>query len=238
MWRHDSAAQALSMWQVRHGNYHCGFFGRGNRRHRSSPASADRRRSPRGCSPAALVFAMVVVGGVTRLTHSGPVDRRMAAAGRRDPAAQRRRLAATVREVPAHARISAGELQHGPRRVQAHLLVGVLPPAARPRHRRRVPAADAVVPVATLDRPAARLEARRRLRPRRSAGRDGLVHGEERPGGRPARVAVPPHRAPRPRAADLRRDVLDCAGSAFSTTQLLANAARYGCPRVGHRHPS
>ena len=27
--------------------------------------------SPRGCSRAALVFAIVVVGGVTRLTHSG-----------------------------------------------------------------------------------------------------------------------------------------------------------------------
>ena len=72
------------------------------------------------------------------------------------------------------------------------------------------------------------VEARRHLRAGRPAGRDGLVHGEERPRRRPARVAVPPHRAPRPRARDLRGDVLGRAVARASASRDAGLGARSG----------
>ena len=81
---------------------------------------------------AALIFAMVLVGGATRLTESGPLDRRMEAGDRHAAAAERGRMAGRVREISRPSR-NTSELNRGmtPRRVQDHLLVGMDAPAAR-----------------------------------------------------------------------------------------------------------
>ena len=84
----------------------------------------------------ALIVAMILVGGLTRLTESRPLDHRMASGRRRPAAARRRRLACGIRQVPGLAAVRGAEPRHDPRRVQGDLLVGMGPPPARPRHRR------------------------------------------------------------------------------------------------------
>ena len=84
----------------------------------------------------ALIVAMIVVGGMTRLTDSGLVDHRVAAGDRRAAADGRRRLDRRVREVPGDAAVRGAEPRHDARRVQDDLLVGVGPPPARPGDRR------------------------------------------------------------------------------------------------------
>ena len=82
------------------------------------------------------------------------------------------------------------------------------------------------------DRPAARVEARRHIRARRAAGRDGLVHGEKRPRRRSARVAVPPHRAPGPCAS---RSTPPCSGPALGAALSAARGAGHvGCSAGAH----
>ena len=92
---------------------------------------------------AALVFAMVVVGGITRLTESGLSITEWKPITGADPAAEPRRLAHAFdlyKQTPA---ISRGRRPGGndARRVQVHFLVGMGPPAARTDHRARVLAA-------------------------------------------------------------------------------------------------
>ena len=85
----------------------------------------------------ALVFAMVVVGGVTRLTHSGlSIVEWQPIVGTLPPLSEAA-VAGDVREVPADARVPAGQPGHDARRVQGHLLVGVFPSPARAPDRRR-----------------------------------------------------------------------------------------------------
>ena len=57
----------------------------------------------------ALVVAMIVVGGMTRLTDCGPVDHRVAAGDRGAAAERRRRLDRRVREVPGVAAVRGAE---------------------------------------------------------------------------------------------------------------------------------
>ena len=157
----------------------------------------------------ALVFAMVVVGGVTRLTHSGlSIVEWQPIVGTLPPLSDAA-LAGDVRQVPAHARVPAGQPRHDARRVQGHLLVGVLPPAARAPDRRRLPRAAALV------RRAARHPDRAHAWKLAGIfvlgglqGAMGWYMVQERPRRRPARVAVPAHRAPGLALADLRGDVL------------------------------
>ena len=162
----------------------------------------------------ALVFAMVVVGGVTRLTHSGlSIVEWQPHRGHRARRSTPPEWEEAFARVPGHARVPAGEPGHDARGLQGHLLVGVLPPAARSRHRLRVPAAARVVRAAPADRSPARAAPRVHLRPGPPAGSRRVVDGEERAGGRPEGESAAPHHAPRHRLPDLRRDVLDRARS-------------------------
>ena len=91
--------------------------------------------------------------------------------------------------------------------------MGILASAARPpdRHRLSRPAAVVHCKARIAARP--RGKAVRHIPVGGVAGRIGLVHGEKRPRRRSARLAIPSHGAPRPRAGDLRGDVL---GRAFA----------------------
>jgi hypothetical protein len=89
----------------------------------------------------ALVFAMVVVGGVTRLTHSGLSITEWQPIVGTVPPLSRGRLARRVRQYQATPEYRAGQSAACARRVQAHLLVGVRASAARAPDRRRVPRA-------------------------------------------------------------------------------------------------
>ena len=81
--------------------------------------------------------------------------------------------------------------------------------AARPPDRRRVPASRSSGSSRAGEIPPGHAwKLAGDLRAGRAAGRAGLVHGEERPRRRSARLAIPPDRAPRARARDLRGDVL------------------------------
>ena len=97
-----------------------------------------------------------------------------------------------------------------------HLLVGILAPAARTADRRRLSRSVPVVHRAARHSPGPCVETLRHLRAGRTAGRDGLVHGEERPRRRSARVAVPADRTPRARARHLLRR---CSGSRFRSSR-------------------
>ena len=147
---------------------------------------------------AALVFAMVVVGGATRLDRVGAFDRRMAAGRGRRAAARRGRMAGGIREVPDDSAIPAAQPRHDPRRVQDHLLVGMESPAARPAHWRGISAAVPVVPVARMGRPQARPGARRHIRPWRAARRGRVVDGGVGPHRTGQRVAISPRVSPDP----------------------------------------
>src|ERR1044071_8503728 len=93
----------------------------------------------------ALVFAMVVVGGVTRLTHSGlsivewqPI---VGALPPLDEAAWQETFAENKQNPQDRLRHPRNE----PRGLQGNFLVGVRPPAPRQADRRGIPAAAAVV---------------------------------------------------------------------------------------------
>ena len=90
---------------------------------------------------AALVFVMVVVGGITRLTESGLSITEWKPISRRDPAADAMRdwqhafdLYKATPAIPRDRRPG----RHDPRRVQVHLLLGMGPPADRPDDRHRL----------------------------------------------------------------------------------------------------
>ena len=156
----------------------------------------------------ALVFAMIVVGGVTRLTHSGlSITEWQPIVGTLPPLndAQWEEAFAKYRLTPEYQQVNKGMSLAAFKGIfwweYFHRLLGrligvvFLLPLLWFVARRSIPAGYA-------------LAARRHLRARRAAGRDGLVHGEERARRRSARVAVPADRAPRARAGDLRRDVV------------------------------
>ena len=201
-----------------------------HRRTRDRPGPRRRRFAARGGRLAARLLRARLPDGRRRrrdAAHAlGPVDRRMAADRRHAAAAFRRRVAGGLRQVPADAGVPQGQRGHVARRIQGHLLVGVPPPAARARDRPRVPRALSRLPRAQAHPARLRREARGHLRARRAAGRDGLVHGAERARRRPARVAVPAHRAPRARVRDLRRDALARDVAARRAARVRGRSAR------------
>ena len=140
---------------------------------------------------------MVVVGGITRLTESGLSITEWKPVTGADPAAQPGGLAARVRAVQADPRISRGHRPGGndPGRLQANLLVGVHPPAARAGDRPGLRRAVAVVRGAARDSARLRLEDGRPARARRAAGRARLVHGQLGPRRPHRRQPLPPRRA-------------------------------------------
>ena len=93
----------------------------------------------------ALVFAMVVVGGVTRLTRSGlSIVEWQPLVGAIPPLTEShwQELFDKYQQTPEY---PAGQPGHVPARVQRHLLVGIHPPAARPPDRSRFLRPAAVV---------------------------------------------------------------------------------------------
>ena len=133
-------------------------------------ASPTARRPPSGLwlyAVAALMVADLVVGGATRLTESGlsivewkPVTGVVPPLSTR---ARGRRSSAST----SHPAVPRAQPRHEPRRVQDHLLVGVVAPAAGAAGRRRIPAAVSVLSLARLDRAAAARAAVDDLRLRR-----------------------------------------------------------------------
>ena len=103
-------------------------------------------------SIAALIFAMVLVGGATRLTESGlSITEWQPVTGTLPPLSD----AAWNADFEKYKAIPQYQLRQSrdePRRVQDDLLVGMDAPPARPADRRRLPAAVPVVLVARLAR--------------------------------------------------------------------------------------
>ena len=184
---------------------------------RAYPSSrAEERTGERGRPVAgwlfaccALVFAMIVVGGVTRLTHSGlSIVEWQPIVGTLPPLFGCR-VAADVCEISADARVPPGQPRDDARRVQGHLLVGILRTGSSGARSASCSWCRCLHLLASRTNSATlRRRARCDLRARRAAGRNGLVHGAKRPRRRPARVAVPAYRASRARASHLRGDVL------------------------------
>ena len=90
---------------------------------------------------ALMIVAMVVVGGATRLTHSGlSITEWQPIHGVIPPLndAEWQEEFAKYQQIPEYQQLNQGMT---PRRVQGHLLVGMEPPPARPADRRGRPAA-------------------------------------------------------------------------------------------------
>ena len=86
----------------------------------------------------ALVFAMVVVGGITRLTHSGLSIVEWQPLVGAVPPLDDAEWQETFAKVPRDAGIPPAQPRHDARGLQAHLLVGVFPPPAGAPGRRGV----------------------------------------------------------------------------------------------------
>ena len=154
---------------------------------------------------AALIFAMVLIGGATRLTEFGPLHHAVEAAFGRHPAAYAGGLERRVRGLQAHPAICRAQRRHDARGFQEHLLVGMGTPAARPHHRRGLHPSRALRSSSGL--------AVRRARPARRAGDraagagadrrlvDGVLGPRRSHRGR----AGPPRAPPADRRGDLRR---------------------------------
>ena len=132
--------------------------------------------------------------------------------------------------------------------------MGILASAARPPDRHRLSRPAAMVHRKARIATGPRRKAVRHIPVGRFAGRIGLVHGEKRPRRRSACLAIPSHGASRPRACDLRGDVLGRAfarvsrssGDGIGVAALGANVGvrrddahlRDGAfRRTGRRHP-
>ena len=157
-----------------------------------APSSAPAHRAIRVwlLVVAALMVVTVVVGGATRLTEFGSVDRRMEAGHRRPAAARCERLAGRVRQVQGHPAIPRTQCGDEPCGLQDDLLVGVDASRAGPPGRRRVPASAALVPVARPGRTAPARAAVDHFLPRRRAGCGRVVDGRIRAQRPRQRVAI------------------------------------------------
>ena len=109
-------------------------------RQESAPARARQLRALRIWlgAIAALIVAMILVGGATRLTDSGlSITEWQPIMGARS-AAQRGRLDARFRGLSEDPGIYRDQARHEPGRVQDHLLVGMGASLSRPADRRRL----------------------------------------------------------------------------------------------------
>ena len=157
---------------------------------------------------AALIVAMILVGGATQAHRFGPVHHRVAADPRRHPAVERGRLAGGFRRLSENPRIYRAQARHEPRRVQDHLLVGMGASFSRPADRRRLLRAVRRVLDRRLYSARAAAAAHRPVPARRASGRGRLVHGEERSGRAHRCEPVPARRAFRHRARHSRLHAL------------------------------
>ena len=159
---------------------------------------------------AILVFLMIVVGGITRLTESGLSMVRWEPISGAIPPLDEADWQAEFDHYRASPQYQPGQQRHDARRLQGHLLLGICPPPARPADRARLRLPPALLLVAARDSARLWLEAGRAARLGRAAGRDRLVDGRLGPGrrarGQPYPARRPPaHRLPDPRRPDLGR---------------------------------
>ena len=218
------------------------------------PSASDRRVAWWLFACCALVFAMVVVGGVTRLTHSGlSIVEWQPIVGTLPPLsdADWQQAFGKYQLTPEYQQVNKGMTLDEFKGIfwweYAHRLLG------------RLIGVAFLVPLLWFvarrrDSSGERVEALRHLRAGRPAGGARLVHGAKRSRRRSARVAVPPDRASRPGARDLRGDAVgrafarvsrtarrkrrrrggrDAGRSAFAVARLRDGALR----RIGRRHP-
>ena len=165
----------------------------------------------------ALVFAMVVVGGVTRLTSSGlSIVEWQPIVGTIPPLtdADWQQTFEKYQQTPQYRLVNQGMTLAGFKGIfwweYIHRLLGrvigiaFFLPLAWFTVRRQIPQGYGWKLLG--------------LRTRWAARRDGLVHGEERPGRQSARFPIPPHRASCAGARDFRCDVLGGSDARRSPT--------------------
>ena len=174
-----------------------------------------------------VLFALVLVGGATRLTDSGLSITRMEADPRRHPAAQRRRVAGGIPALPADPAICRAQQGHEHRGVQVDLLVGMGAPHPGAQRRRGLCLAAAVLLGDAPHRARPGAETGRHSSARRPAGRHRLVDGGVRPGRPGLGQPVPAGDASDAGGADLHRDHgrRARAGAAFRTRRRSLDAA-------------
>ena len=148
-----------------------------------------------------LVFAMVLVGGATRLTESGLSITEWNLVTGTVPPLERAGLAGGVRALSAEPAIRAAQSRHEPARFQDHLLVGMGASRARPLHRARLCRRLPLDRGAPRGLPPAARNPRRDGCAARHAGRRRLDHGRLRPGaghdgGGAAQARASSHRSP------------------------------------------
>ena len=183
---------------------------------------------------AALVLAMVLVGGATRLTESGlSITEWKPVMGVLPPLGERA-VAGRVRKISGHSAIPRTQRRHEPCRVQDDLLVGMDASAARPADRRGVPVAVPVVSLARIGGAGAAPAAVVHFRARRAARRSRLVDGRVRPRRSRRGLAIPAGDASHPRLRDLCRADLDGAAARRATvgSRACAHSLRAPCALV------
>ncbi len=118
---------------------------------------------------AAMIFFMIVIGALTRLTEVRPVDGRVATRHRLAAAAFRYSLAGRAAEVSFLTAGTIGESFFHRRRIQRDLLAGVHPPCVGTAHRCRLRLAARLVLVARRPQRASEAETSRTAGGRRTA---------------------------------------------------------------------
>ena len=99
----------------------------------------------------AMIFLMVVIGGITRLTLSGLSITEWQPVTGIVPPLSAADWAGGIRQIPADPAIQTAERRDEPRRVQDDLPVGIHPPPVGPADRVRLPAAVRLFPGAPAD---------------------------------------------------------------------------------------
>ena len=193
----------------------------------------------------ALVFAMVVVGGVTRLTHSGPsITEWQPIVGTLPPLgdAQWQDAFAKYQLTPEYREVNHDMTLEGFKRIfwweYAHRLLGRAIGVGIPRAVSHISLRVGAFPPGYA-KPLAAIFVLGG-----AAGRDRLVHGAERTRRRSAGIAVPAERASRHRIPHFRGDAMVCAvdrcsrerAAASRTTRVPTQPLRVRARRARIRH--
>src|SRR5216683_564251 len=141
------------------------------------------------------------------------LDCRVEAGYRRSATAQSGTMDRGVRRLQDYTAISRTQRRHESGRVQDHLLVGMEPPVARARDRRRLFAAVSLVPLARCVEHGLKAAAVADLRPWRAAGRGRLVDGGLRAFAAGRGFAISSRDPSGAGAADFRMHRLDAAAT-------------------------
>ena len=190
-----------------------------------------RPRIARHSIVAAVLLRHGVRHGGDRCDHPadriGSVDGGMEAADRHAASPVGGRVEPRVRPVSGDSGIPLHQCRHVAGRVQAHLLLGMVPPAVGPVDRLRLPAALPVVLGDQAHPQGADAQAARAVPARRPSGRHRLVHGGERAGGQAVGQPLPAGAASGRRLRDLRADAVGGLGPARPEARIEPAAMRH-----------